>query len=240
MGCRELPRHLTIPAATPLCFISAAPGRSAPCPGARATGESLGYWGDPWSLVQAGLCGKPGAGPGWRGGGSAAGAPVLEGEMAPWMGVRVPNLLAQQKIAGKLNGTGFRLIAQILDVKKLSCADACANVLSLPLASSVKTVTDSPSLGCDPTSHPPAARSRGASHQLRDRNPVLAKSIPIPVLFHAHDKSELWLLSCPFLFYLRFCRVEEKKCKDNVHEDSVPSQRQRGEPTMEEHITDSK
>lgn len=91
-------------------------------------------------------------------------------------------------------GQASSQLDKTLKVKKLSHGKACASVLSLPLVSSVKAVTDSPSPGCDPTSHSPAARSRGVSHQLRDRNPVLAKSLPTPVLFHAHPTSELGLL----------------------------------------------
>lgn len=79
---------------------------------------SPGYWGEPLSLMRAGWCGIPRAGPGWRGGGSTAGALACSGtrgagrgDCTP-MGVRVSVLLAQQIIAGKLNGMGFKLVAQ--------------------------------------------------------------------------------------------------------------------------------
>lgn len=124
-------------------------------------------------------------------------------------------------------GQASSWLDKTLKVKKLSHGKARASVLSLPLISSVKAVTDSPSPGCNPTSHSPAARSRGVSHQLRDRNPVLAKSLAIPVLFHAHPTSELGLLSCPLILSLRFCGAEEEKCKDNVGEDGAPPQRKR-------------
>lgn len=119
-------------------------------------------------------------------------------------------------------GWASSCLHKTLAVKKLSSAKACVNVLSLPLISSIKAVMDSPSPGCDPTCHLPAARSGGVSHQLRDRNPILAKSFPVPVLFCTHPTNELGLLLCPFLFSLHFCRVEKEKCKDNVRDDSVP------------------
>lgn len=87
---------------------------------------------------------------------------------------------------------------KILGVKKLSCAKASASVLSLLLISSVKSVTHSSSPGCNLTSHPSAARPE-VSHQVRYRISILTKSFSIPMLFHAHSKSELLLLSSPFL-----------------------------------------
>lgn len=47
------------------------------------------------------------------------------------------------------------------------------------------------------------------------QKPCLGQKLPHPVLFYAHPTSELQLLSCPLLFSLCLCGVEEK-CKDNV------------------------
>lgn len=80
---------------------------------------SPGYWGEPSSVGRPGPCGKPRAGPGWRGWRERSREPrlapayvALEGAIAPRMGVRDPVLLAQQIIAGKLDGTGFKPVGQ--------------------------------------------------------------------------------------------------------------------------------
>lgn len=182
--CRELPEHQP-PLQLRVC---------ASCHPSLAFGSAAS------SLGPSGSPPLPSGPPGTASGGvaGAAGSPRLlrhtrrwkEGVMAPRVRVRVSVLLAQQVIAGKSSRMGFNWLHKTLDVKKLSGAKTCASVLALML-SSVKAVTDLPSPGCNPTSCPPAARSRGVSHELSDKNHVLAKSIAIPVFFHAHTTSEL-------------------------------------------------